>query len=105
MTEPDLGIPAADLVPLVVDLWRLSRIAEQDQRLSMLCSRILDRVRSVGYRCETLENTLYDENAKVRVIEHRPGPESRVIIECLTPSVYWNESLLKEATVITKGQA
>lgn len=103
--EPDSQLVATDLLPLTLDVWRLSRMTEGDERLHTLASRALDRLRALGLRLETLEGNPFDENAKVRVVEHRPGPEPRTVVECVTPAIYWNDQLLKEANVITKGQA
>lgn len=102
--EQGTEITAEGLLPLALDLWRLHRATQDESPLSALVTRAFGRLESLGLRLETLEGSAFDENARVRVVEHRPGPETRTIIECVTPAIYWRDRLLKEANVITKGQ-
>lgn len=97
-------LPAEDLLPLVLDVWRLTQLRAEEGQVSCLTTRIYERLNSLGYRLETPDGS-YDENARVKVVEHQPGPEPRRIIACLTPAIYWHGQLVKEANVITKGKS
>ncbi len=100
------SLPVIHLVPLIVDLWRLSQAdIDLDPRGGTIVRRAVDRIRELGYSTEQYEGRRYDENLRVNVIEHRGEQQNRTIVECLSPAVFFGDALLKPADVITEGRS
>jgi hypothetical protein len=94
------------LADLVIDFWRLEQRARRDsgsERLLTACERIEDRLRRLGFDVDTLQDRPYSENLRVRVIEHEPAIGARIISECLSPAIYFQGKLIREAEVVTRG--
>lgn len=99
-------LPCRDVAELAVDLWRIGTRAKRDsasERVLIAYERAVDRLDGLGFRFDSMMNHPYDENLKVRVIEHEDGTEPRRIVECITPAVYYKDSLIREAEVVTRG--
>lgn len=100
------GVPSAKVAEIAVDLWRITQRAQKEgagDRVLAACDRADGRLRALGFRLETMLDRPYDENLRVRVVDHEEGEGPRTILECLTPAVYYNDRLVREAEVVTKG--
>jgi hypothetical protein len=99
-------VHALKVAELAVDLWKIhlrSRADLASDRVIAACERAEDRLRRLGFELETLEGKAYDTNMCVRVIDHLPSVGPLMVAECLSPAVFFNQHLIREAEVVTKG--
>jgi hypothetical protein len=99
-------VESAKVAELAIDLWRIEARAIKDgasDRVRAACERAAERLRGFGFDIDTLEGRPYDENLRVRVVDHEEAEGPRTIVECVTPAVYYQGSLVREAEVVTRG--
>jgi hypothetical protein len=99
-------VSPAKVAELAVDLWRIEARARKEsagERIIAACERATDRLRSMGFVVDDLEGRPYDENLRVRVVDHEDGEGPRRVLECVSPAVYHQEVLVREAEVVTRG--
>lgn len=96
----------ASVAELAIDLWRIRIRATKDnasERTLAAIERAEDRLSRMGFRLDNLEGTLYDSNMNVRVVDHEESDQPATIVECLSPAVYFRETLLTSAEVVVRG--
>jgi len=101
---PSIAVEA--VAALVVDLWKISERAKSEQgmgRVLAACERAEDRLLRMGFEIKNLAGHLYDTNMNVHVVEHEESIGPLTILECLSPAVYYQGGLVRQAEVITKG--
>lgn len=101
------SVPIAGVAELAVELWRVDSRARRDpssERVLVACERAIDRLATLGFTLSDMKDRIYDENLKVRVIEHEEDDGDRRIVECITPAVFFQDRLVREAEVVTRGK-
>ncbi len=107
--QSDMHVKVRDLITLVLDVWRLYQRAQHEgvpEKVQLAIERTLERLRGLGFDWKTLEGQPYDPKAKIHVIDDR-GPEDteeRIIVECLTPAIYYREVLIEPAKIVIGGK-
>ena len=99
-------IPASAVATLIVDLWKIGKRANSEgasDRVIAACDRAQDRLIRLGFTVEDLKGCLYNTNLRVNVLEHEGEQPATMIAECISPAVYFNGVLVRQAEVITKG--
>ncbi len=102
----DRNLSCEKVAEVALDLWRVGQRAKSENasdRVLAACERAEDRIKRLGFKLDTMQDRIYDEHLRVRVVEHEPGEGARVISECLNPAVFFNGVLIKEAEVVTRG--
>ena len=102
------GIEPSKVAELAVDLWKSHARARTDDasdRVIAACERAESRLNRLGFEIDTLRDQPYDTNMRVRVLDHVPSEGPLKVWECLSPAVYFNEELIREAEIVTKGDA
>ncbi len=102
----ELGVSATKVAELAIDLWRIQMRAQAEMpggRVTAACERAGDRLRALGFELDTLEGRPYDANLRVQVIDHEEDEEPRRVVECVSPAVYFQGVLVREAEVVTRG--
>lgn len=102
------GPSVEDVAELAIDLWKVferARSGAADERTLAACERAEDRLQRIGFEIDTMVGRTYDTNLKVRVVDHDPGDGPLVIGQCIRPAVFFKETLIREAEVVTKGRA
>ena len=97
----------AVVAALVVDIWKIATRAKSDsagERVLVACERAEDRLSRMGFTIDTMVGQSYNTNLRVQVLEHESGQEPLTISECLSPAIYYQDFLVREAEVITKGR-
>lgn len=110
MTTED-GLTEIDtngLAELAVSIWRIERRAQRSadtpENVRMACETACDRLRAIGIELRDLVGAPYDENMRVRVVQHDGGSGTAHVAECLSPAVYLRNELILPAEVIVKGR-
>lgn len=108
-TQPNTRLDAKDLVMFVLDMWRLYQRAEHEgvpEKVQLAIERTMERLKGMGFDWKTLEGQPYDPKAKVHVIEDRSpsDTEERVVLECITPAIYYKEVLIEPAKIVIGGK-
>lgn len=101
------SVPVAGVAELAVDVWRAGTRARREpsaERVLIACERAIDRLATLGFTLSDMKDRIYDENLKVRVIEHEDDEGDRRIVECITPAVFYQDRLVREAEVVTRGK-
>ena len=91
---------------IALDIWRIGLRIKDDRenpRLLAAWERADDRIRKLGFVLDTMVDRLFDDNLRVRVVDNEPCVGPKVISECLTPAVFFNGILIREAEVVTRG--
>jgi len=99
-------IPAAAFAELAVDLWKIhsrSRNDHASERVLAACERAEDHLLRLGFELDSLQGRAYDTNMCVRVIDHIASEGPLIVAECLSPAVYFNQVLIREAEIVTGG--
>lgn len=100
------GVSPSKVAELAVDVWRIESRARKEgagDRVVAACERAVDRLRSMGFSLDSLEGRPYDENLRVRVVDHEDAEGPRTVLECVSPAVYHDDVLVREAEVVTRG--
>lgn len=111
MSEPQTTahwtVDRAEMTDLVIDLWRIRRRAQRQnetpESVRVACEVAMDRLAGLGFEVRELVGELYDENMRVRVVDQEGGETNLRISECLTPAVYRDGLLVRQAEVIVAG--
>jgi hypothetical protein len=101
------GVPPIEFVPVIIDIWRVKQRSVKEsssERVTTGCDRALERLEKIGFRLEDHINHPYDEDMMITVIENEEGSESRHIVECISPSIYYQGILVQPGEVITRGK-
>lgn len=98
----------SDVAELVVDLWRLKKRMDTEgvsERLATSFERVEDRLSRLGLAWDSMEGAKYDENLKARVLDHEVGEGALRVSQCVSPAVFFDSRLVREAEIITTGEA
>ncbi|KXK12974.1 MAG: hypothetical protein QY327_01470 [Fimbriimonadaceae bacterium] len=101
------GVPFDLVAEFIVDLWKIERrvrAGNAGERILAACERAQERLIRIGFELDTMMNRPYNENLRMRIIEHEECDEPRQVAECLSPAVYYNGELVREAEVVTRGK-
>lgn len=102
------AIDIAGLAELAIAIWRINRRVQRNpqtpESVALACQGASDRVAALGMLVEDLAGHPYDENLRVRVIEHTDAEGAARIAECLSPAVYFFHELIRPAEVIVEGK-
>jgi hypothetical protein len=104
--DSSMSISCDKVADVALDIWRIGQRAKADstnERIVAAWERAEDRICRLGFKLDTMQDRPYDENLRVRVVEHEAGAGVRTIAECLTPAVFYNGVLIREAEVVTRG--
>jgi hypothetical protein len=102
------SLDPSDVAELVVDLWRLKKRMDTEgvsERLATSFERVEARLSRLDFEWDSMEGKLYDTNLKVRVVDHEPDQGHLTIHQCITPAVFYREQLVRQAEIITRGDA
>ncbi|HTQ10274.1 MAG TPA: hypothetical protein VMI31_09405 [Fimbriimonadaceae bacterium] len=105
--EPAMTLSCEKVADVAIDIWRLgerAKVERPSDKIIAAWERAEDRIRRLGFRLDNMQDRPYDENLRVRVVEHEPGEGVKIISECLTPAVFFNGILIREAEVVTRGK-
>lgn len=93
---------------LLLDIWRIKRRAhrhsETHESVRVACELAMDRVRAMGFELRETVGERYDENMRVRVVDHEDADEDLHVSECLAPAVYYCSELVRPAEVVLRGR-
>ncbi len=104
--DDSINIPVHSIALLIVDLWKIAERAKcqpVSERVLAACERAVERIKKLGFIIDDMSGRLYDTNMRLHVVEHDGGVEPVFISECLSPAIYYQDVLICEAEVITKG--
>jgi hypothetical protein len=102
------ALDPSDVAELVVDLWRLKKRMDTEgvsERLATSFERVEDRLSRLGLAWDSMEGAKYDENLKARVLDHEVGEGALRVSQCVSPAVFFDSRLVREAEIITTGEA
>lgn len=106
--QEQLSIDASKIAELAISLWRIGKRAQRDpatpEPVVIACEMARDRLSEIGFDIREMVGLPYHENMRVRVVDHEPASQPLQIIECLTPAIYFHDSLLRPAEVVIKGE-
>lgn len=97
---------ATKIAELAVDLWRVHKRCQAElasERVLAACERAEDRYSGLGFRIESLAGLPFDTNSRAVVVEHLSEGGPLLVKECLSPAVYFNGVLIREAEIVTVG--
>ncbi len=100
------GLAVEKVAELAVDVWKIELRAQamaENDRVLAACERATDRFRKFGFEIRDLTGDDYDTNMRVNVVEHELASGPLKIAECLSPAVYFEGLLIREAEVVTSG--
>ena len=101
------GVEPTSISPLAIDIWRIAQRAKKEaasERISAACERAQDRLQTLGFVVVDLTGHKFDPDSKLTVIEHQGGSNNIVVVECISPAIYYRDALLTLGEVITKGE-
>lgn len=104
-SQPE-GLAVEKVAELAVDVWKIESRAKsvgENDRVLAACERATDRFRKFGFEIRDLTGDEYDTNMRVNVVEHEAKNGPLIIAECLSPAVYFEGLLIREAEVVTSG--
>ena len=100
-------IPVDSLTMLLVDIWKIGVHAKNDGSVSKIISayeRVEARIQRLGFEViSDFAGQKYDSNRIMKVIEHDGGDDNVHISECISPEIRYENLVVHEAEVITKG--
>lgn len=102
------GIEPREFAGAVLDIWRLAaRVADNSvpESVQIAVERLSDRVRGMGFEARNLEGEAYQQNMKVFVVDDLGGDEPKYIVQCLTPAIYFKDTLIEPANVVIGGKS
>lgn len=104
--HPNEPIVAERVADIAIEIWRIDKRAKKDgcsEHVLAACERAFDKLREMGFELDSLDGRPYDENLRIRVVEHESAEGPMRVSECLKPAVYYHETLMIEADVVTRG--
>lgn len=103
-----VGIEPHEFAGAVLDIWRLTiRVADNavPEPIQIAVERLNDRIRGMGFEARNLEGETYQPNMKVFVVDDLGGDEPKYILQCLTPAIYFKDTLIEPANVVIGGKS
>lgn len=92
---------------IAIDIWKISfraRSESTSDRVLAACDRAQDRLQRLGLTLEDPAGRPYDTSLKARVIDHDEAEGPIMIAQCVSPAVYVDGILIREAEIITRGE-
>jgi hypothetical protein len=94
------------LAMLAVDIWRITTRAKSEQsseRTLAACERAEERLEKIGVEIVDLQGQSYDTNMRAHVVESNGGDTQMIVECCLSPAIFFQNILVREAEIVIKG--
>lgn len=108
-SDPNLHLLDVRVVSeFVIDRWKIHKRATDElasERILAACERAEERMRRAGFVVKDLTGEPYDTGIQAKVLEHDEGDGSLKVAQCLSPAIYFQSRLIREAEIITKGKS
>jgi len=104
---PVRNITEDKVADIVLEIWRLKQRLIREgasERAISAVDRVNEKLQRIGFTTDTMQDRVYSENLTVKVIEHVDDDCQIGIVECLSPAVYFDGTLIRLAEVVTKGR-